>query len=107
MSRTLIVARIRPGTEAEVGRIFAASDAGPLPAAIGVRERSLYCLDDIYVHVVDTVGETAPDLEHARALPGFQQISAELEPYISPYLSTWSGPQDAVARRFYHWRPDA
>lgn len=107
MSRTLIVARIRPGTEAQVGRIFAASDATPLPAAIGVRERSLYSLDDIYVHVVDTGGEAAPDLDRARALPGFQQISLDLQPYISPYLSNWSGPQDAVARRFYHWRPDA
>lgn len=104
MTRTLIVARIRPGAEAEVGRIFAASDATDLPAEIGVQERSLYSLHDIYVHVVDFTAGVEPALERARSLPGFQQISRDLTPYISPYDPNWARPQDAVARRFYHWR---
>jgi cyclase len=104
MSRTLIVARIQPGTEPEVARIFAASDASPLPAQIGVRERVLYSLGDLYVHVVDLHEDGAQALTRARELPGFRQISRDLTPYISPYLSSWSGPQDAVARPFYRWR---
>ena len=104
MSRTLIVARIRPGAENEVGRIFAASDDTSLPKAIGVRERSLYSLGDIYVHLVDIVGESDQSLEHARRLAGFQQISRDLAPFISQYDSNWSRPQDAVAKQFYHWR---
>lgn len=107
MTRTLIVARIRPGAEASVGRIFAESDATDLPAVLRVRERSLYSFDDIYVHVVDTAGETERTLERARSLPAFRQISRDLAPYISSYNSNWGRPQDAVATRFYHWRPDA
>jgi Polyketide synthesis cyclase len=37
MSRTLIVARIRPGAEPEVGRNFATSDASDLPAESACR----------------------------------------------------------------------
>jgi cyclase len=107
MSRTLIVARIRPGAEPEVGRIFAASDATDLPAEIGVRERSLYSLHDVYVHVVDFATSDDRVLEHARTLPGFRQISHDLAPHISPYDPAWARPQDAVARRFYHWRAPA
>jgi hypothetical protein len=107
MSRTLIVARIRPGTESEVGRIFAESDATDLPTEIGVQERSLYSLHDIYVHVIDFGAGSKGSLEHARALPGFQQISRDLAPFISPYDPGWTRPQDAVAQRFYHWRASA
>lgn len=104
MSRTVIVARIQPGAEREVGEIFATSDSSSLPAAIGVRERSLYSLADVYLHVVDFTSNGDPSLERARQLAGFQQISADLAPYISPYRSTWKGPQDAIAKQFYHWR---
>src|SRR4051812_35755298 len=107
MNRTLIVARIRPGTEPDVGRIFAASDATDLPAEIGVQERSLYSLHDVYVHVVDFAAGDQPPLERARALPGFRQVSRDLTPFISAYHPSWERPQDAVARRFYHWRAPA
>jgi cyclase len=107
MSRTLIVARIQPGAEPDVGRIFAASDATELPDEIGVQERSLYSLHDIYVHVVDFAASDEHSLERARALPGFRQISRDLTPYISPYDPAWARPQDAVARCFYRWRAPA
>ena len=108
MSRTIIVARIRPGTEREVARIFGASDATPLPEIIGVRQRSLYSLNDLYVHVVDIDDGDEPQpetLERARALAGFKQVCEDLAPYISPYDSTWGRPQDAVATEFYRWTP--
>jgi cyclase len=107
MSRTLIVARIRPGAEPEVGRIFATSDATDLPVEIGVQERSLYSLHDIYIHVIDFGSSDEDPLARARALPGFKQISRDLAPYISPYDPSWARPQDAVAQRFYHWRAPA
>ena len=41
----------RIGTVAE---IFTESDRTELPGIIGVRHRSLYSLDDLYVHLVET-----------------------------------------------------
>jgi hypothetical protein len=107
MSRTLIVARIRPGSESKVGRIFATSDSTDLPVELGVQERNLYSLHDIYVHVIDFSSSDGDSLAGARTLPGFRQISRDLAPYISPYDPAWTQPQDAVAKRFYHWRAPA
>jgi cyclase len=105
VSRNLIVAKIRPGAEPEVARIFAESDATDLPHALGVTERSLYSLGDLYVHLVEFDRNAEQAMGSAAREPGFAQISRELQPYISPYLSTWRSPADASARRFYTWRP--
>jgi len=106
MNRTLIVARMDPSSESEVARIFAASDATSLPRQLGVTHRSLYRLDDVYIHLVEMDGDPAERLRTARGLPGFRQISADLDPYIRPYdPATWRSPQDALAREFYRWIP--
>ncbi|MFE9441170.1 TcmI family type II polyketide cyclase [Streptomyces sp. NPDC006602] len=106
MNRSLIIARITPGTEAEVGRVFAASDATDLPREIGVRERSLYSLGDLYVHLVEFDRDTEDAMAVAQQLPGFRDISRQLDPFISAYdPQTWRSPKDAMARRFYHWKP--
>jgi len=101
--RTLIVAKIQPGSAPDIARIFADSDATSLPHDIGVTERSLYALDDLYVHVIDfhTDGERAMTELHTH--PGFRDISARLARHVSPYRPAWSSPQDAIADRFYHW----
>ncbi|MFB4304037.1 TcmI family type II polyketide cyclase [Actinomadura sp. NTSP31] len=105
MSRALIVAKIRPGAERDVARVFADSDAGPLPRDAGVLERSLYVLNDLYVHVVDFEGEIDESMESLRGRPEFQDIGRRLEPYIAAYdPAAWRSPKDAMARRFYHWR---
>ncbi|GAB3603178.1 TcmI family type II polyketide cyclase [Kineococcus gypseus] len=104
-ARNIIVAKIAPGAEAEVARIFGESDATDLPHALGVTERSLYSLGDLYVHLVEFDRSAAEVMEIAARQPGFGEISRKLDPFISPYLSTWRGPQDASAKRFYTWRP--
>jgi cyclase len=102
--RLLIVARILPGAEPDIARVFADSDATDLPRDLGVRERCLYSLDDLYVHLVDFDRPAAAAMSVATRHPGFRDISARLAPYVIPYRSTWRSPRDAQAHRFYHWQ---
>jgi cyclase len=104
MYRSLIVARIRPGAEPAVARIFADSDNTGLPGTVGMLSRELYSLGDCYVHLLETERPVADALGAARADAEFARVSDELRSYISPYLPTWRGPQDAVASCFYRWR---
>jgi Polyketide synthesis cyclase. len=103
--RAVIVAKMRLGAEADVGRIFAESDATSLPYDLRVTERSLYSLGDLYVHLVEFECDVDEVMETARRHPGFAEISERLRPYISPYdPQNWQSPRDAAARRFYTWR---
>jgi cyclase len=107
VKRGVIVARIKPGSEEEVARIFAESDASELPALAGVRHRSLFVLDDIYVHYVETDADFERAVDEVRAHPLFREISKLLEGHITPYNpETWRSPKDATAREFYSWDPD-
>lgn len=106
MSRLLIVGRITPGAEERVAQVFTESDRSELPGLIGVRHRSLYCLGDLYAHLLET--EAGPDtIERMSGHPLFVSVSRELSSYISPYLATWRSPRDAVARCFYEWNAPA
>jgi cyclase len=104
MNRTIIVARIAPDAQPAVAEIFKNSDATALPQELGVACRSLYSLGDLYLHAIDFRADPAEALRRARGLPAFEQISADLRPFIRPYdEATWRSPQDAVAREFYRW----
>jgi cyclase len=106
VKRGMIVARIKPGSEEEVARIFAESDATDLPEITGVRHRSLYVLDDVYIHLVETDDEFASMVDNVRDHELFKDISRKLDPYIQPYNpETWQSPKDAQAREFYSWEP--
>jgi cyclase len=105
MHRSVIIARINAGAEAEVARIFAESDRTDLPRVAGVRRRELYVLGDCYVHLLETGTPGDAALAEARQQAEFAAVSERLRPYIAPYLPTWQGPQDALARRFYEWTP--
>lgn len=108
MNRALIVARIAPDAQSEVARIFGESDAGGLPAELGVLERSLYVLDDVYVHAVTFDRDVDEAMTRARGHRGFAEISDLLRPHISPYdPERWRSPRDAMAKRFYHWQASA
>jgi cyclase len=108
IKRGVIVARIKPGAEEEVARIFGESDETELPHITGVRHRSLFVLDDIYIHLVETDDEFADAVEKVRNHDLFKEISAQLDPYITPYNpETWRSPKDAQAREFYSWDPPA
>jgi cyclase len=102
MSRLLIVGRVVPGSEKQVAEIFTESDRTELPGIIGVRHRSLYSLDDLYVHLVETDAGPA-SIESAGGHPLFVKVSQQLSTYISPYSPTWRSPRDAMARCFYRW----
>jgi cyclase len=107
VKRGLIVARIKPGSEEEVARIFAESDETDLPKITAVRHRSLYVIDDIYIHLVETDDEFAATVDNVRDHELFQDISRKLDPYIQPLNpETWKSPKDAQAREFYSWEPD-
>ena len=101
MHRTLIIAKVLPDAERRVAEIFAESDRTELPRIAGVRHRSLYRLDDLYVHLLETDERGPEAVENARRHPEFGRVSAELQPFVTPYLATWSGPRDAQAHCFY------
>lgn len=104
VKRGVIVARIKPGSEEAVARIFAESDETELPRITGVRHRSLFVLDDIYVHLVETDDEFESAVDKVRDHDLFKDISRKLDDYIAPYNpETWRSPKDATAREFYSW----
>jgi cyclase len=106
IKRGLIIARIKPGAEDEVAQIFADSDKTELPALAGVRHRSLFVLEDIYVHYVETDADFELAVDEVRDNPLFREISKRLDEYITPYNpETWRSPKDATAREFYTWEP--
>lgn len=101
------MARIKPGSEEKVAEIFAESDATELPHLTGVRHRSLFVLEDIYVHLVETEKGFEESVDRVRDHALFRDISKKLEPYIQPYNpETWKSPKDATAREFYSWDAD-
>jgi cyclase len=104
MERALIVARLRPGAERDVARIFAESDATSLPGEVGVRHRSLYALGSLYLHFMELDGDVPEAMARAQRLPEFRRVSDNLRPFIEPYdPETWRSPKDALARAFYRW----
>ncbi|MGI5519969.1 TcmI family type II polyketide cyclase [Micromonospora sp. CA-259024] len=107
MRSTLIVARMKPGAEADVKRIFAESDAGELPHVIGVRERRLYRFGDLYMHFFLSGTDARPAIAKVRDGDLFQNVSEQLRPHITAYdPENWRGPEDAMAKEFYTWRAD-
>ena len=93
VKRGVIIARIKPGSEEEVARIFAESDATELPRITGVRHRSLFVLEDIYIHLVETDDRFEEAVDRVRDHDLFKDISRKLDPYIQPYNpETWRSP---------------
>lgn len=104
VKRGVIVARIKPGSEEEVARLFAESDGTELPELAGVRHRSLFVLDDVYVHYVELDEDFEQKVDEIRDHPLFQEVSRKLDAHITPYdPETWRSPKDAQAREFYSW----
>ena len=107
VKRGLIVAKIKPGSEDKVAEIFARSDETELPELAGVKHRSLFVLDDVYVHYVETEEDFEMAVDAVRQNDLFKEISRELDAYITPYNpETWRSPKDATAREFYTWDSD-
>src|SRR5919204_4560710 len=108
VKRGAIVARIKPGSADKVAEIFAESDRSDLPRLAGVRHRSLFVLEDIYVHYVETDEDFEAAVDEIREHPLFKEISRKLDEYITPYNpETWRSPKDATAIEFYTWDPES
>jgi cyclase len=103
--RTLIVARMAPADRHEVAGIFADSDAGQLPAMVGVTHRSLFRFGtDLYFHFVEADTEVAPAVEEVRRHPLYDDVNRRLARYVTAYDPvTWRSPADAMAEEFYRW----
>jgi cyclase len=106
IKRGCIIAKIKPGSEEAVAKLFAESDESELPQMAGVRHRSLFVLDDVYVHYVETDDDFAEAVDQVRDHPLFREISDKLDEFITPYdPETWKSPKDAQAHEFYSWDP--
>ncbi|AHH97477.1 hypothetical protein BC739_007843 [Kutzneria viridogrisea] len=103
--RSVIVARIVPGSEDKVAEVFAHNDRTTRPQDFGVIGRALYSLDDLYVHVIERNVDPKTSLSKARGLPTFKQIGEAIAPYVTPYSKNWKVPADAVSKEFYNWVP--
>lgn len=103
MHTTLIVARHLPGSEGEIARLFAASDATGLPAEIGVHTRKLFTFHDVYIHLVESPAPVGAAIDKAHGNPEFQRLSTALDAYIQPFTGSWGTAERASARQFYQW----
>ena len=107
VKRGVIVAKIKPGSEDKVAEIFAESDRSDLPELAGVTHRSLFILDDVYIHYVEMDEDFTQSVDQVRDHPLFKEISRKLDDHITPYNpETWRSPKDATAREFYTWDAD-
>lgn len=108
VKRGVIVARIKPGAADDVAKIFAESDTSDLPELAGVKHRSLFILEDIYVHYVEMDEDFEQSVDQVRDHPLFKEISRKLDDFITPYNpETWKSPKDATALEFYTWDADS
>jgi cyclase len=97
------VGKIVPGTEEEIKKIFAEADETDLHAVTGVRHRSLYCLGDLCLHLMETEDDGPARLAQASRHPLVASVQERLGAYLAPYSPTWRSPRDAMARCFYRW----
>lgn len=105
MHSTLIVARIAPGSTAEVAELFAEFDGTDMPERMGTRRRELFTYRGLYFHLQEFDSDDGGErIETAKEDPRFVEISGNLKPHIQAFdPSTWRSPKDAMAERFYHW----
>jgi cyclase len=104
VKRGVIVARMEPGSEEKVAEIFAESDQSELPQLAGVTHRSLWVLDDVYIHYLEMDEDFEEAVDQIRDHPLFREVSRRLDEYITPYdPETWRSPKDAQAKQFYTW----
>jgi cyclase len=105
MHSTLIVARMDPGSDRDVARIFGEFDRTEMPDLMGTRRRQLFSYRGLYFHLQDfDADDGGAAIEEAKSHPKFVDISNDLRPFIEAYdPATWRSPADAMARRFYQW----
>jgi hypothetical protein len=101
--QTMIIAKMAPADADQVAAVFGRYDATSMPLEIGVRQRSLFRFHELYVHLIEFDRPAPEAMQIAQSLPAFRAVSEDLRPFITAYDPNWRSPQDAMARRFYHW----
>jgi cyclase len=108
MHRTLIVARMRPGSAPDIAEIFADSDQTELPSLVGLASRSLFQFGDLYLHYIEGDEPVADAVSRVDEHPEIHRVSAALRPYVSAYdPEYWRGPRDDMGVEFYRWERPA
>lgn len=69
-----------------------------------MRIRTLFEFHGLYFHLIEADSGVRERVNEVRRDPMFVSLSADLEPFITPYdPKRWRSPSDAMARSFYHW----
>ncbi|WP_282797796.1 TcmI family type II polyketide cyclase [Streptomyces sp. CC224B] len=89
----------------EISTLFTAFDSTEIPELIGLRRRQLFVCDGIQIHLYDFADQAdKAALMKVKGDPRMARLSADLEPYVSPYEpETWNSPADSAAFSFYDW----
>jgi cyclase len=104
MYRTLIVARMRPGSAPAIADAYADSDTTELPTLVGVRSRSLFQFGELYLHYIEGDNPVAQAVASVAEHPEFRRIAQALSPYVSAYDPDGrTGSRDAMGVEFYRW----
>ena len=108
MHRTLIIARMRPGSAPAIADAFADSDTTELPTLIGVRTRSLFQFGELYLHYIEADSPVAEAVAAVAEHPELRRVAQALRPYLSAYdPDGWGTPRDAIGVEFYRWQRPA
>jgi len=98
-----MVRRMEPGDAPAVADIFAEHDLTDLPLTIGVKQRTLFRFQDLYLHLVQSDQEFLSRLRAAHEHPLFVDIDRRLAPFLKPYGSGLGTLLTSCAERFYSW----
>jgi cyclase len=101
--KILMVGRVEPENEKEIGEVFAEHDATELPRLIGARRRVLYSFRGLYIHLVESDVDFRQNLFVNRAHPIFQRTNERMASLVAPYDPDHPGMREAEAAPFYEW----
>jgi cyclase len=105
--QALMIRRFDPGDAARVARIFAEHDQSELPGLIGVQRRTLFQLEDLYLHLAESDIDFVPRLRDATTHPLFRGIDGQLAGLLHGYTSATGTMATSAAAPFYRWNAGA
>ncbi len=105
--QALMIRRFDPADADRIAAIFASHDQSNLPRQIGVQRRTLFQLEDLYLHLVESDVDFLANLHSARNHPLFQQIDSQLAPLLAGYSPATATMGSSAAQPFYRWSADA
>lgn len=102
--RALMVMKMDPSDADQVAEIFAEHDRSDLPHIVGISRRTLFRINDLYLHSIEAPENVYDKLYEARSHPLFQSVNARLAPILHRYdPETWRELKDSMATPFYSW----